>query len=287
MTQKPLHIFVHREAFFLAASSMFFGVFVSLAMQGILTQIENSVLLDRLILLISELAILLPPYLILKQRGVRLDQVLPLKPIVPLTLVMALVIVLGAIGLISIFEVVILPFFPIPDFLQQLESDLTQGSFFDTFLIIIAGTLVAPLVEEFIFRGILQQSLFYRFNSLIPAMVVPTVIFALFHVAYLFYLPALAELIMLALLLAWLMVKTGNLLIPILVHGVFNLSSFSGLFITDLEEINTLGELGWPWIIISILLTGAGWIYFRNMSIAVIDDVFLIPPIREEDLKDV
>jgi len=287
MTQKPLHIFVQREALLLAGASMFLGLFVSLMFQSISAGSGESILVDRLIILLGECAILIPPYFILKQRGLTLRQVIPLKPIAPITWMMALVMVVGAIGLVSVFEILILPFFPIPDFLKDLETNLSQGSFFDLLLLIIAGSLVAPVVEELIFRGILQQSLFYRYGSLLPAMIVPTVIFALFHVAYLFYLPALIELVLLALLLAWLMVKTGNLLVPVLVHGVFNLSSFSGLFITDLEEVNTLADLGWIWIILSVLLAGAGGVYFNNMPVAVIDDVFLIPPIRKEDQHDV
>ena len=258
MTKTPLHIFTTREAYLLVAASMFMGLFVSLTFQGVLSGGEDGALLDRLVVLFGELAILLPPLLILKQRKIKLEQVLPLKRIAPVTAIMAIVLVAGVIGLVSIFEILILPYFPIPDFLKQLESDLLRADLLDNMVLIIAGTLAAPLVEEFIFRGILQHSLFYRYGSVMPAMVIPTVIFALFHVAYLFYLPALIELIALAFLLGWLMLKTGNLFIPILVHGLFNLSSFSGVFITELEEIETLADLGAPWIILSVLLTAAG-----------------------------
>ncbi len=282
MKQAPLHIFTVREAYLLAAASMFLGLFVSITLQGFLAEREQVALLERLSILIGELAILAPPIFILKQRGVVWTRVLPLRPVSPVTLFMAVVIIGGAIGLVSVFEVLVLPYFPIPDFLKQLEAEMIQADLFDNLVLIIAGTLVAPLVEEFIFRGILQQSLFYRYGSLLPAMVIPTVIFALFHVAYLFYLPALVELIALALLLAWLMLKTGNLLIPIMVHGLFNLSSFTGVFITDLEEISTLTELGIPWIILSVVMATAGWIYFKQLPVVVFDEVYLIPPLREE-----
>ncbi|MCF6237955.1 MAG: CPBP family intramembrane metalloprotease [Candidatus Marinimicrobia bacterium] len=278
-----LHIFTVREAYLLAAASMFMGLFVSLTFQGFLPESDQAAILNRLAVLFGELAILIPAVLILKQRGLKFRQVLPLRSVSPVTIIMSMVLTAGAIGLVSVFEIVVLPFFPIPDFLKQLESDLMQASFLDNLVLIFAGVLVAPLVEEFIFRGILQQSLFYRHGSLLPAMIVPTVIFALFHVAYLFYLPALLELIALALMLAWLMVKTGNLLVPVLVHGLFNLSSFSGLFITDLEEITTLKEFGVPWIILSILLMAAGVFYFKHMPVAEFEEVYLIPSLRGEE----
>ncbi|NQV13920.1 CPBP family intramembrane metalloprotease [bacterium] len=279
---RPLHIFIPREAYLLVAASMFLGFFVSLTFQGILSETENPVILDRLVILISEMLILLPPFFILKQRGIPIVQVLPLASISPITLVMAGVIVIGAVGLVSIFEVLVLPYFPIPDFLNQMEFEISQGGFWDSLVLIIAGSLVAPIVEEFIFRGILQQSLFYRYGSLIPAIVVPTVVFALFHVAYLYYLPAFLELLSLALLLSWLMVKTGNILIPVVVHGLFNLSSFTGLFIAEMEETASLGDLGLPWIILSIISAGAGWFYFKHMQLVEHDEVYLIPPLREK-----
>lgn len=263
---------------------MFLGLFVSLSLQGMLAGMVNTALLDRLIVLIGELVILVPPLLILRQRQVKIRQVIPLKPISQVTFVMAVVMVIGVIGLVSIFEILVLPFFPIPEFLEQLEADLSNGILIDTLILIIAGSLAAPLVEEFLFRGILQHSLFYRFGSLLPAMAVPTVIFTLFHVAYLFYLPALIELVALALLLAWLMAKTGNLLIPILVHGLFNLSSFVGLFVTNLEENSSLSDLGWPWIVLAILFSGVGWFYFKSMRVVVFDEVYLIPPLNKKVL---
>ncbi len=278
MNQRPLYIFDQREALLLASASMFLGLFISLLFQGLLSKYDDVILLGRLIIILGELAILIPPFFILRQRGLTLKQLLPVKSIKTFTWVMSVVLVVGAIGLVSIFEVLAQPLFPIPDFLRQLESDLSQGSLLETLLLLIAGSLVAPFVEEFIFRGVLQQSFFYRYGSLLPALIIPTVIFALFHVAYLFYLPALLELIFLALLLAWITVKTGNLFVPMLVHGLFNLSSFSGLFITDLEKVNTLADLGWPWIIISTLMSVAGWYYFKNTPVAIIEEVFLIPP---------
>jgi membrane protease YdiL (CAAX protease family) len=262
---------------------MFMGLFVSLTFQGLFSGSDNAALLDRLIVLVGELAILLPPLLILKQRNIKLQQILPLKRVSPVTIIMAIVLIAGVIGLVSIFEIIILPYFPIPDFIKQLESDLIQADLVDNLVLIIAAALAAPLVEELIFRGILQHSLFYRYGSLVPALVIPTVIFALFHVAYLFYLPALIELITLAYILAWLILKTGNIFIPVLVHGLFNLSSFSGAFISDLEEITTLAELGVSWIILAVLLSLAGWFYFKQMHIVVFEEVYLIPPLREKE----
>jgi len=284
MSRNRLFIFTTREAYLLAGASMFMGLSLSLVLQGLSARVTHPVNLDRLIMLAGELLILLPPWLILRQRKIAYSQVIPRQPITPQTGIMALVLVAGAIGMTAVFEALMLPYFPMPDFMQQMQADLETGSTWDTGILIVTAVLAAPLVEEFLFRGILQNSLYYRYGSLLPAMVIPTVIFSLFHVAYLFYLPALLELMALALMLAWLMVKTGNLLIPIMVHGLFNLSAFIDLVIPSDDELASVADLGWPWIIVSILLLAVGWFYFRHVPAVVSEEVYLIPPLQDEEL---
>jgi len=260
---------------------MFLGLFTGLSLQGMISGIENNELLDRLIMLFGEIVILAPPLFILHQRKVAIFEVLPLQKTSPVTFVMSIIFIGGVIGLISVFEVLILPYFPIPEFLQTMDKTLFDGGILANMVLITAAVLIAPLVEEFLFRGLLQQSLFYHFGSLIPALVIPTIIFSLFHVGYLFYFPAMLELILLGLLLAWLMAKTGNILVPMLTHAVFNLSSFSGLLMDVDEETSTLADLGLTWIIVSVLLLIVGGLYFKSLQPVVREDVFLIPGPQE------
>ena len=280
---RALHIFTKREAYFIVAAAMFLGFFASLLMQGLLPEEDAPVVLDRAVIFLGELAFLIAPLLVLRQRGLKVLDVVPLQPIKPMTYLMSLVIVTGTIGVVSIYEILVLPFFPLPDFLVQFEKELAQGGPISLVILILAGSVAAPLVEEFLFRGILTQSLFYRYGSILPAILVPTVIFALFHVAYLFYLPAFIELLALAILLGWLTVKTGNILIPILVHAIFNLSSFSSMLFPGLDEVDTLSEIGLGWIIISVVFMTTGWLYFKFMPLAEQDEVYLIEPLRSEE----
>ena len=278
--KRSLHIFDIREAFLLVAACMFLGLFVGLSLQGLLEHVAKSALLENLVVLVGELLILLPGVLVLNQRKIPLRDVLPLNPVSPTTFLMTVILILGTLGLISVFEVLVIPYFPVPDFLKQLEQELGSNSWLTTGILILAATLAAPLAEETLFRGILQQSLFYHYGSLIPAVIIPTLVFALFHVAYLFYLPALLELILLALILAWLMVKTGNLLVAMLAHGLFNLSSFLSVFAMDTETPESLADLGWTWVIVSFLLVLLAGFYFRSLPIFQFKEVYLVPPMR-------
>lgn len=283
MKTPDLHIFSTRDAYLLIATSMFLGLFIGISLQGLVPQGEGGALLDRLVLLIGELVIMIPPLFILAQRKVTLMEVLPFHPISPITILMSMVMICGVIGLVAVYEVLIIPYFPVPEFLQQMDDSLFDGGMFANIMLIIAAVVVAPVVEEFLFRGLLQQSLFYQYGSLLPALVIPTIIFALFHIGYLFYVPALIELLALGILLAWLMAKTGNVLIPILVHALFNLSAFTGLFMGADTNINTLSDLGVPWIVGSIVLFGMGWVYFISMQTVVRASVYLIPSPHEVD----
>jgi membrane protease YdiL (CAAX protease family) len=281
LTRFSFHIFSTREAYLLVAASMFLGLFVGLSLQSLISGMEDSALLDRLIMLIGEIVILVPPFFILKQREISYTQVLPFQKLSPVTIAMSVVFIVGVIGLVSVFEVLVLPYFPVPDFLRQMDATLFDGGILANVILISAAVLVAPFVEEFLFRGMLQQSLFYHFGSAIPAMIIPTVVFALFHVGYLFYVPAMVELLMLGLILAWLMLKTGNILIPILMHSLFNLSAFSGSFLGLDEEATRLADLGWTWIILSLVFSLMGWFYFKRMKTVVCNEVYLIPPPQE------
>ena len=274
-------VFTTREAYLLVAASMVTGLFVGLLFQGIIQNLDNNALLDRIALFFSELALLIPLLLVLKQRNLKIINLVPLKKVSHLTLAMSVMLIAGVIGLVSVFEVLVIPYFPLPDYLLQLEDDLYQGGVLANGVLILAAVIIAPVAEELLFRGLLQQSMFYHYGSMIPALVVPTVVFALTHFGYLFYIPALVELVALGLLLAWLVLKTGNLLIPILVHALFNLSAFSGLLMGGDTELETLADLGWVWIISSTVLFIAGWLYFKRLKQVVCDDVYLIPSAQD------
>ena len=274
-------VFTTREAYLLVAASMVTGLFVGLLFQGIIQNLDNNALLDRIALFFSELALLIPLLLVLKQRNLKIINLVPLKKVSHLTLAMSVMLIAGVIGLVSVFEVLVIPYFPLPDYLLQLEDDLYQGGVLANGVLILAAVIIAPVAEELLFRGLLQQSMFYHYGSMIPALVVPTVVFALTHFGYLFYIPALVELVALGLLLAWLVLKTGNLLIPILVHALFNLSAFSGLLMGGDTELETLADLGWVWIISSTVLFIAGWLYFKRLKQVVCDDVYLVPSAQD------
>jgi ammonia channel protein AmtB len=49
------------------------------------------------------------------------------------------------------------------------------------------------------------------------------------------------------------------------------------------DQATTLSDLGIPWIVISSLLLLLGWFYFRKTPVAIQEEVYLIPPLRDEE----
>ena len=90
---------------------------------------------------------------------------------------------------------------------------------------------VGPLVEELLFRGVLLSALLQRWNAG-WAVAVSSLAFALIHLPGLQYqwyaLPALAGL---ALVLAWLRLRSGSIWPAVVAHSVNNLLAVAGWFV--------------------------------------------------------
>ena len=88
----------------------------------------------------------------------------------------------------------------------------------------VFAVVLAPVTEEFIFRGLLYPFI-KQFGWPRLAFGGVSVLFALIHFDVATFLP----LLLLALVLVWLYEKTDNLLAPITVHALFNASNLAML----------------------------------------------------------
>lgn len=85
------------------------------------------------------------------------------------------------------------------------------------FFLLILAVVIAPLVEEIIFRGILLPVLLKKIG-LGTAVVVSSLVFAGIHL----HLPSFAPLFVLAIMLSLLYIYSGSLWPSIIMHSVFN-----------------------------------------------------------------
>jgi uncharacterized protein len=119
---------------------------------------------------------------------------------------------------------------------QQLLSDVTAGGL-TTALAIAAAVVMAPLVEEVVFRGVLFQGLKRRLG-LWPAALLSGLLFAIVHVEV--SQPIYSSgLFLLGVLFAWTMHRFGSLLVPLFAHAMFNGISV-GLAILGARVLDTV-----------------------------------------------
>ncbi len=91
---------------------------------------------------------------------------------------------------------------------------------------LLVGGLVAPVVEELVFRGFIYGAWERRFGWLVSALLT-SALFALYH-------PQFGWTFLSSIIFIWIYRRTGTLRAPMFVHAVFNLSlwyPFMGQFI--------------------------------------------------------
>ena len=90
---------------------------------------------------------------------------------------------------------------------------------------------LGPLTEELLFRGVLLSALLQRWGSG-AAILLSSLLFALMHLPGLdWQLFAVPDLLLLALVLAWLRLRSGSIWPSVLAHGTYNLMAVVGWFV--------------------------------------------------------
>ncbi|CNK28951.1 membrane protein [Yersinia mollaretii] len=124
---------------------------------------------------------------------------------------------LALLGLTAIFQ-----FFGQPE--PWIES-LLQPSIFTQILLVITLCVLAPVSEEIIFRGfLLNTGMGFGLRGRQLAIVITSLLFALVHTQYLFPTTFISLFIFSA-ILCEVRIRTGSLLMPIVLHSANNIVS--------------------------------------------------------------
>ena len=120
-----------------------------------------------------------------------------------------------------------------------------------TFIIdAITGIIVAPILEELIFRGILFNRLKIR-TGIIPAMLISSFIFGIGH-----DFGGMTSAFLFGICMCILYLKTDNILVPMTVHFINNVVA-TGLELTPFDAVTSQ----FPWIIPALIITLIGTVY--------------------------
>jgi len=152
-----------------------------------------------------------------KNTGNPLKEVFPLKKFNPLLVLLLVTFFLGAQQLLNSVNRMVEQLIPAPAWFWELFGKIFDNDFgFWGALVKVA--IIAPVVEELIFRGVVMHGLMRNYSKA-TAVLFSGLLFALFHLNP-WQFPAT---FVLGLLLGWLMIGTKNIGLAILGHSINNL----------------------------------------------------------------
>ena len=154
---------------------------------------------------------------VIRLRGSSVRQYLALKSFSP-------AVGLKMAGLLLIFMITSQALTYFLDETPLVFVDPLYQSVSSVWLLVFAMVIVAPLYEELVFRGILWTAIteqfvdssYSKYRGAIVASIVTSLIFAVIHVQYGIY--EISTIVVLALVFCYARVKSGSLLLPILLH---------------------------------------------------------------------
>ena len=169
---------------------------------------------------------------------------------------------LGLIVLSDQLDRITQVYFPVPDYIVDLNHLLKPESLFGGFLLFFAVVILAPLGEEIIFRGFLQQILEKQWKDSTQAVLFTALIFSLVHMNPYWFL----QIYVLGVFLGFLAWKTNSIIAPLILHG---LNNFIALLLSFSEPQNN-GFYLWnghvaPWVL--ILAFTSIFFSFRRINI--------------------
>lgn len=191
-----------------------------------------------------------------KNTGNPLREVFPMKRFNPLLILLTITFLAGAQQLINGVNIWVERVIPPPSWFWELFQRIFENDFgfFGAFMKVV---IIAPVVEELIFRGVVMHGLMRNYSKT-TAVFFSGLLFALFHLNP-WQFPAT---FVLGLLLGWLMLRTRNIGMAILGHAINNLLVLLSItyheqldqFIYDRLSDTTLNLVAGLLILVSLVL---------------------------------
>ena len=149
-----------------------------------------------------------------------------------------------------------------PAWLHDALDAMTNGNVWLNFLSV---SIMAPLFEEWLCRGMILRGLLVKGVKPVWAIVVSAFIFAFIHLNPWQAIPAF----MLGLLFGYVYYRTGSLKLTMLMHFTNNtlalVVSQTGVFGDAQSWTEVLGEKYWIFFAISLIVTVLVWLAFRRV----------------------
>ena len=218
--------------------------------------------LPRWALLFSTVLFLVPLVLVLRRRVMPLAATLRIRAVAPVVLRDALLIGLGVSVFIDELDRLLAPIFPLPAAIAEGMDFLVFSTSTEALLVVGGAVLMAPLVEELVFRGFFQGQLEAGYHDATKAVLISAVVFTVLHLNPWWAL----QIYLLGVVLGYLAWRTGSIWPPFLVHAANN--GLATWFANGPEggpDWYTLGGHVAPqWLLLAAILAYAG---FRSLNL--------------------
>ena len=143
---------------------------------------------------------------------------LRINPVSSETIKLTTMFSIGLIILSDEFDRLIQVFIPSPNYIVDLNNLLQPESVFGYILLIIAIAIIAPIGEELLFRGFLQQFLEQHWKDITRAILITSLFFSIIHMNPYWFI----QIYILGIMLGFLSWKTNSIFPPLILHALNN-----------------------------------------------------------------
>ncbi len=190
---------------------------------------------------------------------------LRINPVSSETIKLTTMFSIGLIILSDEFDRLIQVFIPSPNYIVDLNNLLQPESVFGYILLIIAIAIIAPIGEELLFRGFLQQFLEQHWKDITRAILITSLFFSIIHMNPYWFI----QIYILGIMLGFLSWKTNSIFPPLILHALNNGTALLFSFIDPEKSSWYL----WnnhvaPWILLlAIVLVYTGFVGLNKSKV--------------------
>ncbi|MFQ5769573.1 MAG: lysostaphin resistance A-like protein [bacterium] len=234
-------------------------IFLSILLAGVVT-LFCSIYFPKIQLIVGEIFIIIPALIYLSLRKYDFINVFRIHKIDKKILLVSFGLGLSITILTDEMDRIISTFIKIPpEFEELLTEMLVVDSLLDGVILFFAAVVLAGLIEEMLFRGLLQKALENKLD-LPYALFFSALIFAFAHPT-----PWLIQVLLLGLILGYLAWRSNSIIPGIILHSVNNAFAFffNNVSPENFEWYNWNNHVNPPIVVIAVCITfyGLKWFY--------------------------
>ncbi len=193
------------------------------------------------IILINTISFGIAIFIGYKKSNLKWNQIFSTKMPDPIILFSLTIFSIGTIIISSEIENIFRYFINVPEFFYELTNDLNDSRFM--VYAFIAISIVAPITEELMFRGIILRGFLLNYSK-IKSVILTAFLFAFIHLNPLQFFGAF----LFGIFAAIIILNTKNLLLTIYFHSLFNflpwsISNFTNIKIKGFNDISDPSEI--------------------------------------------